>query len=425
MNTVASIISMKVAPTRSSDHSFNISGIIEARNVAIASLGTTVAAYDARVTLYSHLADPELDSAVPPKLTGKLIYDASKIRQTLLPFSAYVLSNEAMASDLDQAILGRQTQFLARNQFIIELTALVQAAYPAKKNKLEHLLVLANNHFQTLDAVYNPGGGNPSAGVTNPRTVMGTRVTGMGSRYEGATHVMEGAAEKQTHNSTSSSYMTKFDPAAAGGAGAWVDVKDPTAVVLSQETISVSENEELRHPNLENQIRHERVTADLLDEILAESAFNLTVPNLPQIWANELTIMDLAIRKLQVQFIETFLTPRLSGTVTEIMKESGDNVRAGESVFRIETDSNILLKGQIKCRAPISIGQTCVVETTNIFASDPAVALTLNAKVVSIRGYDSENDRWNIVLEAKNPVNPRLPLGYDFEPHTDYSKIVF
>jgi hypothetical protein len=144
--------------------------------------------------------------------------------------------------------------------------------------------------------------------------------------------------------------------------------------------------------------------------------------------------MDLEIRKLQVQFIETFLAPRLAGNVTVTMKEAGDNVRAGEAVFRIEGTSEILLTGQVKCRAPISIGQTCVVETTNVFASDPAVPLKFKAKVVSIRGYDSENDRWNIVLEAPNPPNPsnpvspndvRLPLGYDFEPHTDFSKITF
>lgn len=424
MPTVASIVSLKVAPKRSSDHSFNIAGIIETRNVAVASLGKTAVAYDTRATLYSHLADPELDTAVPPKPTGKLIYDSAKIRQTLLPVSAYSLSNEAMASDLDQAILRRQTQYLTRNQFISELTALVQATYPAKKNKLEHLLTLAENHFRALDAVYNPGGGTPS-GVTNPKIVMGTRVTGMGSRHEGVTHVMEGPAEKQTHNSASSSYMTKYDPTAAGGAGAWVDVKDPNAVVLSQETIMISENEELRDPNLENQIRHERVTADLMDEILAESAFNLTVPNLPQIWRNELAAIDLEIQKLQIQFIETFLSPRLDGIVTAVMKDSGDNVRAGESVFRIEGNSDILLAGQVKCRAPISIGQPCVVETSNVFASDPAVPLALNATVVSIRGYDSEKDRWNIVLEAQNPANPRLPLGYDFEPHPDYSKITF
>lgn len=256
---------------------------------------------------------------------------------------------------------------------------------------------------------------------------MGTRIAGIGGHHHDKVVVHDGdmGGIKQTHVSDVDSTMRRWD-----GAN-WVDIQDalsaadPKVGFLSQQTISISENEELRHPNLENQIRHERVTADLLDEILAESAFNLTVPNLPQIWANELTAMDLEIRKLQVQFIETFLAPRLAGNVTATMKEAGDNVRAGEAVFRIEGTSEILLTGQIKCRAPIAIGQACVVETANVFASNPAVPLTLNARVVSVRGYDSEKDRWNVVLEANNPAAPNLPLGYDFEPHTDYSKITF
>jgi hypothetical protein len=135
--------------------------------------------------------------------------------------------------------------------------------------------------------------------------------------------------------------------------------------------------------------------------------------------------MDLEIRKLQVQYIETFLVPRMGGTVTSVLKDAGDNVRVGESVLRIEGDDQILLAGQVKCRAAVTVGQSCVVETTNVFASDPPVALRLNARVVSVRGYDSEKDRWNIVLEAQNPAAPHLPLGYDFEPHPDYTKVTF
>ncbi len=362
--------------------------------------------------------DLELDGTGQP--TGRLTHDSTKLRQTLLPLAFCVLSNECMAAELDQAILRRQSQFLKRNQFVTQMQALVQTTYPAKVNKLNQLLSLVEQHFQSLDTVYNPPGG-PAAGVTSPKTVMATRVAGLGSRFEGATHILEGGGEKQLHNTNSSTVMTRFDPAS----GQIVDIRDPAAVTLSQETISISENDELRNPNIENQMRRQRITVDLMDEILGESLFNLTVPNLSATWANDLKAIDLEVRCLQVQFIETFLTPRLSGTVCAVQKDAGDNVRAGEPVIRIEDDTQILLAGQVKCRAPLRIGQSCTIETNNVFATNPAVALSLNAPVAAIRGYDSETDRWNLVLAAQNTGAIRLPLGYEFEPHPDFSKITF
>jgi hypothetical protein len=209
MSTVASIVSLKVTPKRSSDHSFNIAGIIETRT-AIASLGAATVAYSARATLYGHLADPQLDGAGNP--TGRLIHDSETIRQKLLPVSAYVLSNEVIAADVDQAILRRQTQFLMRNQFVTQLHALVQTTYPAKVAKLQNLLTLAESHFQALNNAYNPGGGTP-VGVTKPQIVMGTRIAGIGGSHSETVKIHDGdmGGVKQTHASTGKSVMIRPD----------------------------------------------------------------------------------------------------------------------------------------------------------------------------------------------------------------------
>ena len=419
MSTPARIISLRVRAKRSSDHAFNIGGIIETVHPTLSCIGTTAAIFDVRGALYSSLAQQEVDGSGIP--TGRLIHDSKKLRDVLLSHSAFVLANETIAADLDQAIIRRQNQYLSKYQFLGEIQQSLNLTYPVKLDKLKSLISLADSHFQALHSVYNPGGGLPSASVTSPKVVMATRVTGMGSRQDSTTKVMEGVNEKQTHSSVSSSWMTKWDPSTNG----WVDVKDSDAVALSQETISVSENDELRHPNLENQIRFERVTADLLDEVLSETLFSLRVPNMERILTNELADIDLDIRRLQIQFIETFLTPRLNGIITEVQKDAGDNVRTGEPVFRIEDDSVLLLTGQFKCLDSISVGQAFIIETKNVFESIVPKAVTLSGKVVSVRGYDSESDKWNVVLECPNSTTPRLPLGYDFEPHPDFTKVTF
>lgn len=411
----ARVISLRVRARHSSDHAFNVAGIIESANANIATLGTAVTAFDVRADLYPHLGDAEMSSGQP---TGRLLFDSAGIRAALAPRAAFVLSNEALAADLDQAVIRRQRQFIAFYQFANQIQTFAQAAYPAKVNELRNLLQLTDQHFQALEAAYNPASG-PPMGVTSPRIVMATRVSGMGSAQESTTHILEGGAEKQLHNHVSNSWTTKWDNASAS----WVPVKDAAAVALSQETVSVSENDELRHPNLENRIRHSRLTVDLTDEILSESMFSLRMPNLARLLALELADLDLDIRRLQVQFAETFLLPRLSGIVTGVMKEAGDNIRAGEPVLRIEDSSQIELVGQLKCLGAISVGQNCTVETTNVFEGTPPVPLSLAGRVVSVRGYDAESDKWNVIIQCPNAGAVRLPLGYDFESHPDFTRV--
>lgn len=426
MSTHTRVLALTVSAKRISDLAFNVGGIVESMNSSSATLGASVRAYDLRAALYTHLAEPELSSGKP---TGRLVYDSAKIRSILLPHALAVLSNEVIAAELDQAISRRQNQFLSRNQFIEQIEKLVQDVYPKKVGILTNLLALSEQHFQALHSVYNPTG-SPANGVTSPKVVMATRITGIGSKQVGATSIKEGGVEKQSHNYSTQSSMTKWDPAAANPSnpaqpGAWIEITDPDAIALSQETVSVSENDELRHPNLENQIRYNRTAVDLIDEILSESIFNLKVPNLGQLMNNELADSDLEIRKLQIQYVETFLTPRLDGLVTAVMKEAGDNVRAGESVVRIEDDSIVLLGGSVKHIGAVVVGRSCTITTDNLFESVPPVQRTLEGTVVAVRGYDTESDRWNVIIECDNSQIPKLPLGYVFESHPDSTRLHF
>jgi hypothetical protein len=415
MPNAAKVLSLRVRAKRNADHAFNSSGIVESVQPDLATLGAAVQAYDARAMLYPQLGRTVRDNTGAD--TGRLVYDSAALRRVLQPLSFCVLSNEVPAAELDQHILRRESVYLQRYQFIARMHEVVRDAYPAKVERLARLRALVEEHHQALDDRYAAG----QDGVTSPKIVMATRIAGIGTFQRSETVVKEGGAEKQKHEQTVTSAIARFN----GGKADAAPVYDPDAMTLSQETVSVSENDELRHPRLENTIRRDRVITDLSDEFLAESLFALGVPHLPRVWENELATLDLEIRKQQVLFIETFLVPRIDGTVAAVLKAPGENVRAGEPVVRVESDARLYLDARLKCASQVRLGQRCRVETTNVFESAPPTALALDAGVVAVHGYDAERDQWQVVLECANDGAVRLPVGYDFEPDADQTRVTF
>jgi hypothetical protein len=416
----AKIISLKARAKHAADLAFPVSGVIDMVGPA-GGLGAPTTAYDLRAALYAHLGDLEMNGAGNP--TGRLLYGSDRIRAELLPKCLLVLRNETEAADLDQAMLARQNEFLSRYEFTTEMLAAVNRTYPAKLTRLLSLQQLVDQHHTELENAYGaeaPSVEDPTHGATiRPRTVTTVKLAGIATLQSQTTQVYDGdgGPTKQTHRMIDA--PTRI---AQQVGGAWQEFSDPKPTLISQQATSIVQSDEITHPRLENHMRHERLSADLLDEILAETIFALRIPNLKQMWDNELRDLDLSVRKLQLAYIDTFLMPSIDGRVTLAAKQPGESVRAGEVVTRIENPATLELVGQIGCTTTISVGQPVTVTTKNVFASSPPVLLTLTGKLTMVRGYDGESSKWNVVFEANNAATP-IPIGYDFEPDHNHTTI--
>jgi hypothetical protein len=64
------------------------------------------------------------------------------------------------------------------------------------------------------------------------------------------------------------------------------------------------------------------------------------------------------------------------------------------------------------------VGQTAKV-TTKVF--DSSTSLTVAGKIVAVRGHDSEDEEWDVVIRCGNRINgdpngvPILPINYNFD----------
>jgi multidrug resistance efflux pump len=114
------------------------------------------------------------------------------------------------------------------------------------------------------------------------------------------------------------------------------------------------------------------------------------LPFLDAVFNNELRMIDLDVKCLQVAYLDTLLLSPIDGVVTGVFRNLSDCVRAGQPVMRVENDTEILLVGTMKYRGLVFIG-TGMSITTKIF--DTGVKLTTSGKVVSVRGHDAEDEQ--------------------------------
>jgi hypothetical protein len=153
----------------------------------------------------------------------------------------------------------------------------------------------------------------------------------------------------------------------------------------------------------------------LLDEQFSQFMFAQNLPFLDTVFTNELKAIDLDVKRLQVAYLDTILLSPIDGVVTGVFRDMGDCVRAGQPVMRVENDTEVLLVGTLKFRGLISIGSTVSV-TTKIF--DSGVTLTTSGKVVSVRGHDSEDEEWDVLVLCPNRDahgKPIFPINYNFD----------
>ena len=180
------------------------------------------------------------------------------------------------------------------------------------------------------------------------------------------------------------------------------------------------------HRPSENVVGFLRSQLDLIQQSLQEFMLSLSVTDLDQVMNNEKSIIDLAVRRLQISLAQTFLVPSFDGIVTAVYKDPGENVAPGEAVIRIEDPTRLYLVGVINSRTPLNItppGQpgTLTVVTKSIFEDAKQVQFAQVA-IRSIKGHDSYNDDWQVVLECANQgtlpdgTTVSIPINYHFDP---------
>jgi len=172
-----------------------------------------------------------------------------------------------------------------------------------------------------------------------------------------------------------------------------------------------------RHPSFENEAQFLRAQISLMDEHVSHFVFTLSLANLERIFDNEFRAMDLDIRRLQVAYLDTILMSPIAGTVTGVFKHLGDYVKAGEPVIRVENNTEVLLVGTLIYRQLLSIGSNVSIETS-MFGSMVG-KVCISGKVVSIRGHDSDEGEWDVLVRCPNRFPPstdlQFPTNYNFD----------
>jgi hypothetical protein len=109
--------------------------------------------------------------------------------------------------------------------------------------------------------------------------------------------------------------------------------------------------------------------------------------------------------------------------VTIVYKDLGESVQAGEPVIRLENDDVVFVVGQVLFRGALRVGQSVTVHIDDLFAE--GTPLDVPGVIKAVRGHDTDNDEWDIVIECKNPSTggvKALPIYYQFD--RDLSSIV-
>jgi hypothetical protein len=172
------------------------------------------------------------------------------------------------------------------------------------------------------------------------------------------------------------------------------------------------------HPSSEAQMRFQRAQTSLQDELLTHTVFGFRSKHLERLFDNQLKMIDLRIRQLQVALAQRFLISPISGIVTGIYKDLGEQVNAGEPVVRVENHEDVLIVGRVQSRSMVRLGGTIKLTAKNVFEAAAALPVTLNGTIAAVRGHDADNDEWDLILFCDNrgPGNTtKLPINFNFD----------
>jgi hypothetical protein len=416
----AKVISLSVRPLQVSHLCFSVDGILgdailSSSGEPVASLGAPVSAFPFDA-FYSTLASAPPAPAPPDK--SRLLYDWLALQSYTKPYALATLRAEGRKLALQKAINARQNAFYAKygsnqagiiQQMLESYSPLKDAqnkpVYPdSKPNRLANLSTLATNQWNSLNGKYE----DPS----NNRT---------GAFKSGVSHL--GSTGKA--NDLSVQFYVDVPPspplpAPPAKGESWGNLLFPPgghmdplfiqeAGTSSGTAATTNDDYGYRVPYIEAQAQNERAQISLIDQQFAQFMAGQTLPNLLQVFTNELNSIDMDVARLQVAVLDTILMSPIAGKVTGVYKNPGDFVRAGEPIIRVEDTSTVLLVARLLFPQPISIGETLTINTT-LFEFIPNASIA--GPVVAVRGR-SEDDQWEVIVQYTN--DGTLPLGYHFD----------
>jgi multidrug resistance efflux pump len=413
----AKAINLRVRPLQSVDLCFQVDGIVGDQS-EIHLLGKQVAGFDLP-SFYGTLGQP-----VSPANLARLKFDSQAIRNAVLPSVLFELRAEPVKAALDKAIAQRENMYLQKYNNQANIIARMQNDYgsgaSSKTTRLAALATVSTQQHDALDHEYQTDGKNHNAvvklttsdttganttkAVTSHTTTPTNTVT---TSNPGASSTTTGGGSTTTTTSPGST-TTTTTPASTSNT-----TTDPSETDILSHTDNMGYD--YRHPSFENDAQFQRAQVSLLDEQFAQFMFSQNLPFLDTVFNNELKSIDLDVKRLQVAYLDTLLVSPIAGIVTGVFRDKGDSVRSGQAVMRVENDQEILLVGTLKFRGLLSIGARVAV-TTKIFDSPNLLRVT--GSIVSVRGHDSEDEEWDVLILCGNRdahSNPIFPINYNFD----------
>lgn len=428
----AKVVSLRVRPLQVSHLCFEVDGILEALP---ATLGASATAFDF-AAFYATLGSS-------PTVTGdpsRLLYDFSAIQAFVNPSALAALRAEPRKAALIKAINARQNAFYAKYANAPAVIAQMNAFYSlavagSKPNRLATLSSLAADQASELRVAY---AGNGRTGVVETtESALTSTIDSSGSSSSCSTTTGQ-SNQSEIQEETGPGIIGQEGVLPAGGApfasdtslqgtegiggdlvegtsGETSNAKSTSKGCAKERQRIVNTDYGYRTPFFESQAQFERAQVSLIDEQFAQFMFGQNLPQLTQVFANELQSIDSDVFRLQIAFLNTILMSPIPGTVTGIYKNPGDPVRAGECVARVENNTVLLLVATLVFRGPITIGASVTVTTELFDAPGPPTAIT--GSVVAVRGQ-REDDQWEVIVQCDNldgSGQPILPFGYHFD----------
>ena len=428
----AKVHDLKVRPLQSVDLCFEVDGVLGEQNAQMPMLGLPVVKFDF-ATFYSNLG-VENNPADP----GRLKYDSQTIHNdpAVAASLLYALRAEPTKALLDKAIAARENSFYQKYKNQAGIITQMQTIYAAavansKPARLAALQTISQGQHDALSAAYTTDGRTGVIKTTTnalTSTTNGTGTSNTTSTGKVNSQSTNDSTQDSTSNATStgqsgssSTQSTTNGTGKITTTGTGTDSQttngstNATSTNTANQTQTTSNTDYgYRHPSLENDAQYQRAQVSLLDESFSQFMFGQNLPFLDRVFTNELRAIDLDVKRLQVAYLNTILMSPIDGVVTGLFKNLGDCVKAGERVMRVENNSEVYLVGTLIFRGLISIGSQVSV-TTSIF--DSPTSATYSGSVVSVRGHDSKDDEWNVLVRCPNPgASPvTLPLNYNFD----------
>jgi hypothetical protein len=465
----ARIRKLQVLPSRSADLCFTVPGVLSRQNFDFparkgpAGIGQPVDSYDVNGDLYARLGqfvtDPA-DPRFPGEDKARFHFDAGEIEKVLTqpraankpaPF-LFSLRNEGLAAALDQAIVRREGAYFQRFKHGADIENILTGTLGTNLTRLAELKKAAEDRHTAVEKVYTDRQQlpNPDPTVITETT---TRMTVSDTyKVKTTTNQRNTISVNEEHDKpgdpTLTTEIVEFDDQGAQkktqehrskrvaglpfaydetpGASGWKKVEKAfLADAQKSETttegvqLTSTTNPNFFHPRFDNAIQHKQLLFGLDNERMGQALNELSAKHTARIVADEQVAADLDLRRLQIAFAETFLTPPFEGVVTAVFKDVGECVQPGEPIVRVESDAVVFLVGRVHSTTPLRIGQDVIVRSSNLFES--GVARDFPARIRSVRGHTADDDEWEILIECANPPDATgrvLPLYYQFDRDT-------